>query len=255
MEATGGHRVLFHLSLRVFRRADAGAGAICSEYHSAPGLCRAGRPGPGGPDRRGPRPAAWRKFSPPRPIATPTPRCWPPIDYLALVWALLASLAIYGEKPSLRGADAAPGPSPSRALLALAKSASTNAKNPLFQTKSFRISERGRNMGVEGRDKQKALEGGAVALAGQARQNRAAAAQGLQSVAVGIVRTFGRRQIDHQPDRAQRDQSDPGDLWRLAQALDVGIENVLRADEIPRSSRRFRAATRQCWSPTMASAG
>ena len=44
-----------------------------------------------------------------------------------------------------------------------------------------------------------------------ARQDHPAAAQGLQPFALRAFRAIGRREIDHQPDRAQRDQSDAGD--------------------------------------------
>ena len=47
------------------------------------------------------RRAAWRKSSPPRPTATPTLRFLAAFDYLAMVWALLASLAVDGQAPSI----------------------------------------------------------------------------------------------------------------------------------------------------------
>ena len=66
-------------------------------------------------------------------------------------------------------------------------------------------------MGVEGKDRAKVLEAGAASLVQPARAGGAQVAQGLWTVAGRPVATFGRRQVDHLADRAQRDQSDADD--------------------------------------------
>ena len=92
------------------------------------------------------------------------------------------------------------------------------AQEPKSRTKSFDIPDesaimgrrdRRRAMGVEGKDRAKVLEAGAAAVAVEpARARRPAAAQELRPVARRPLGPVRRRQVDHFPDRAQRDQSD-----------------------------------------------
>ena len=113
-------------------------------------------------------------------------------DYLAMVWALLASLLIFGQWPSwavLAGAAAIGGSGllalfwaseSDKALRSLNKS--FDIPNEFDSTAKRSATKRGRlagGMGIEGRDKQKALEAGATALSGQLGKRRPAPAQGL----------------------------------------------------------------------------
>ena len=90
-------------------------------------------------------------------------------------------------------------------------------------------------MGVEGKDKAKVLGGGAAALSNQLGQavQRLRKSYGLSLADLSQLRG---RQVDHFADRAQRDQSDADDDWRLAHALDV--------DRIDASGRRRGAVHR-----------
>ncbi len=86
-------------------------------------------------------------------------------------------------------------------------------------------------MGVEGRDKQKALEGGAVALTAKlgrtVQRLRKASNLSLSELSEhsGVAKSI--------ISQIERNETNPTlvTMWRLAQALDVDIENVLRADE------------------------
>ena len=96
-------------------------------------------------------------------------------------------------------------------------------------------------MGVEGRDKVKTLDTGAAALSNQLGKTvqRLRKAYNLSlSELSGAIR---RREIDHQPDRAQRDQSDARhDLAPLAGArcLDrAGAAGGRRRAFLEKSSR------------------
>lgn len=86
-------------------------------------------------------------------------------------------------------------------------------------------------MGVEGRDKQKILEAGALALSGQL----GATVQRLRK-----VYNLSLSELSHQSGVAksiisqiERNETNPtlATIWRLAQALDVSIERVLQTTE------------------------
>jgi XRE family transcriptional regulator, regulator of sulfur utilization len=86
-------------------------------------------------------------------------------------------------------------------------------------------------MGVEGRDKQKVLEAGAQALAGQLGKtvNRLRKASNLSLSELSEQSGVAKSIIS----QIERNETNPTlvTLWRLAQALDVSIEQVLREDE------------------------
>ncbi|WP_296713419.1 XRE family transcriptional regulator [Rhodoblastus sp.] len=83
-------------------------------------------------------------------------------------------------------------------------------------------------MGVEGRDKQKALEAGAVALSGQlgktVQRLRKAYSLSLSELSEqsGVAKSI--------ISQIERNETNPtlATIWRLAQALDVSIERVLQ---------------------------
>jgi transcriptional regulator with XRE-family HTH domain len=86
-------------------------------------------------------------------------------------------------------------------------------------------------MGVEGKDKQKVLEAGAHALAGQlgktVQRLRKASNLSLSELSEqsGVAKSI--------ISQIERNETNPTlvTLWRIAQALDVSIEQVLREDE------------------------
>jgi transcriptional regulator with XRE-family HTH domain len=86
-------------------------------------------------------------------------------------------------------------------------------------------------MGVEGRDKQKVLEAGAKALAGQLGKtvNRLRKASNLSLSELSEQSGVAKSIIS----QVERNETNPTlvTLWRLAQALDVSIEQVLREDD------------------------
>jgi transcriptional regulator with XRE-family HTH domain len=96
-------------------------------------------------------------------------------------------------------------------------------------------------MGVEGRDKQKALEAGAVALSGQLGRTvqRLRKAYNLSlsdlSEQSGVAKSI--------ISQIERNETNPtlATIWRLAQALDVSIERVLQGTQdaafVEKSSR------------------
>ncbi len=82
----------------------------------------------------------------------------------------------------------------------------------LFVERSFVLS--GHRTAGHGRRRQRAAPGTGRRRTGLVRpygQDDPAAAQGLQPFPVRTRRAIRRRKIDHQPDRAQRDQPDAGD--------------------------------------------
>ena len=104
-------------------------------------------------------------------------------------------------------------------------------------------------MGVEGRDKQKILEAGALALSGQlgatVQRLRKAYNLSLSELSAAI----GRRQVDHQPDRAQRDQSDAGDDL----AAGAGARRVDRGPAAKREDAPFLEKTARGDTPMLVS--
>ena len=91
--------------------------------------------------------------------------------------------------------------------------------------------ESGRAMGVEGRDKVKALEAGAVALSGQLGKTvqRLRKAYNLSLSELSEQSGVAKSIIS----QIERNETNPtlATIWRLAQALDVSIERVLQAAE------------------------
>ena len=85
-------------------------------------------------------------------------------------------------------------------------------------------------MGVEGRDRQKALEAGAQAVAGQLGKTvqRLRKASNLSLSELSETSGVAKSIIS----QIERNETNPTlvTLWRLAQALDVSIEQVLRED-------------------------
>ncbi|MDB5546136.1 MAG: Transcriptional regulator, family, partial [Hyphomicrobiales bacterium] len=86
-------------------------------------------------------------------------------------------------------------------------------------------------MGVEGRDKVKALEAGAVALSGQLGKTvqRLRKAYNLSLSELSEQSGVAKSIIS----QIERNETNPtlATIWRLAQALDVSIERVLQAAE------------------------
>src|SRR5919201_469679 len=99
-------------------------------------------------------------------------------------------------------------------------------------------------MGVEGKDRQKMLDAGAVALSGQLGQTvqrlRKAYNLSLSELAEqsGVAKSI--------ISQIERNETNPtlATIWRLSQALDVSIERVLAAaDDEPFIERSSRADT------------
>ena len=86
-------------------------------------------------------------------------------------------------------------------------------------------------MGVEGRDKQKILEAGALALSGQlgATVQRLRKAYNLSLSELSQQSSVAKSIIS----QIERNETNPtlATIWRLAQALDVSIERVLQTTE------------------------
>jgi len=86
-------------------------------------------------------------------------------------------------------------------------------------------------MGVEGRDKQKILEAGALALSGQlgATVQRLRKAYNLSLSELSLQSGVAKSIIS----QIERNETNPtlATIWRLAQALDVSIERVLQTTE------------------------
>ncbi len=86
-------------------------------------------------------------------------------------------------------------------------------------------------MGVEGRDKQKILEAGALALSGQlgATVQRLRKAYNLSLSELSLQSGVAKSIIS----QIERNETNPtlATIWRLAQALDVSIERVLQTAE------------------------
>src|SRR6202050_240133 len=86
-------------------------------------------------------------------------------------------------------------------------------------------------MGVEGKDKAKALEAGAAALSGQLGRAvlRLRKTYNLSLSDLSIQSGVAKSIIS----QIERNETNPtlATLWRLAQALDVSIERVLQAAE------------------------
>ncbi len=86
-------------------------------------------------------------------------------------------------------------------------------------------------MGVEGRDKQKALEAGAVALSGQLGKTvqRLRKAYNLSLSELSEQSGVAKSIIS----QIERNETNPtlATIWRLAQALDVSIERVLQGQQ------------------------
>lgn len=86
-------------------------------------------------------------------------------------------------------------------------------------------------MGVEGRDRQKMLEAGAVALSGQlgATVQRLRKAYNLSLSELSLQSGVAKSIIS----QIERNETNPtlATIWRLAQALDVSIERVLQTTE------------------------
>ena len=107
-------------------------------------------------------------------------------------------------------------------------------------------------MGIEGRDKQKALEAGATALSGQLGKSvqRLRKAYNLSLSELSEQSGVAKSIIS----QIERNETNPtlATIWRLAHALDVSIERVLQAATIrpslntcPRATRRFSFGRRQ----------
>jgi transcriptional regulator with XRE-family HTH domain len=104
----------------------------------------------------------------------------------------------------------------------------------IFQTKTDIIANERTDgigfliMGVEGRDKQKALEAGAVALSGQLGKTvqRLRKAYNLSLSELSEQSGVAKSIIS----QIERNETNPtlATIWRLAQALDVSIDRVLR---------------------------
>ncbi|MBI1866716.1 MAG: helix-turn-helix transcriptional regulator [Methylocystis sp.] len=86
-------------------------------------------------------------------------------------------------------------------------------------------------MGVEGRDKQKALEAGALALSGQLGHTvqRLRKAYNLSLSELSLQSGVAKSIIS----QIERNETNPtlATIWRLAEALDVSIERVLQTGE------------------------
>ena len=108
-------------------------------------------------------------------------------------------------------------------------------------------------MGVEGRDKEKALEAGAVALSGQLGKTvqRLRKAYNLSLSELSEQSGVAKSIIS----QIERNETNPtlATIWRLAQALDVSIERVLQ-DREDGLHRKVSRATRRSLSRTTANA-
>jgi transcriptional regulator with XRE-family HTH domain len=101
-----------------------------------------------------------------------------------------------------------------------------------FDYHSDQIKSEGQDaMGVEGRDKPKILEAGALALSGQlgATVQRLRKAYNLSLSELSLQSGVAKSIIS----QIERNETNPtlATIWRLAQALDVSIERVLRTAE------------------------
>jgi transcriptional regulator with XRE-family HTH domain len=100
-----------------------------------------------------------------------------------------------------------------------------------FEYLSDRIRVKERGMGVEGREKQKILEAGALALSGQlgATVQRLRKAYNLSLSELSQQSGVAKSIIS----QIERNETNPtlATIWRLAQALDVSIERVLQTTE------------------------
>jgi transcriptional regulator with XRE-family HTH domain len=89
----------------------------------------------------------------------------------------------------------------------------------------------GERMGVEGRDRQKIIEAGALALTGQlgATVQRLRKAYNLSLSELSLQSGVAKSIIS----QIERNETNPtlATIWRLAQALDVSIERVLQTTE------------------------
>jgi transcriptional regulator with XRE-family HTH domain len=99
-------------------------------------------------------------------------------------------------------------------------------------------------MGIEGRDKQKALEAGAVAVSGQLGKTvqRLRKAYNLSLSELSEQSGVAKSIIS----QIERNETNPtlATIWRLAQALDVSIERVLRdSDDSPFIEKLSRGDT------------
>lgn len=99
-------------------------------------------------------------------------------------------------------------------------------------------------MGVEGKDKQKAMEAGAVALSGQLGKQvqRLRKAYNLSLSELSEQSGVAKSIIS----QIERNETNPtlATIWRLAQALDVSIERVLQAaDDEPFIEKSTRGDT------------
>jgi len=101
----------------------------------------------------------------------------------------------------------------------------------VYQEKGNRIERRTRIMGVEGRDRQKILEAGALALSGQLGQTvqRLRKAYNLSLSELSQQSGVAKSIIS----QIERNETNPtlATIWRLSQALDVSIERVLQTME------------------------
>jgi transcriptional regulator with XRE-family HTH domain len=97
--------------------------------------------------------------------------------------------------------------------------------------KVLRIERRTCVMGVEGRDRQKILEAGALALSGQLGQTiqRLRKAYNLSLSELSLQSGVAKSIIS----QIERNETNPtlATIWRLSQALDVSIERVLQTTE------------------------
>ena len=172
-------------------------------------------------------------------------------DYLAMLWALLASLAFFDQWPSPVVFAGAAAITVSGLLAILGERVARRQGGErrfrlpsfcafpvlcsIFQTKSGIIANgltlsflQGQVMGIEGRDKQKALEAGAVAVSGQLGKTvqRLRKAYNLSLSELSEQSGVAKSIIS----QIERNETNPtlATIWRLAQALDVSIERVLR---------------------------
>ena len=103
-------------------------------------------------------------------------------------------------------------------------------------------------MGIEGRDKQKAMDAGAVALTGQLGKTvqRLRKAYNLSLSELSEQSGVAKSIIS----QIERNETNPtlATIWRLSQALDVSIEKVLRENDnspfIEKISQRRHAHSR-----------
>ena len=171
-------------------------------------------------------------------------------DYVSMIWAAALGYLVFAETPTPsvliglgrrgRGGD--------RASVARASGAAESGLRgePRQSLKSERIPfdipdefgydrrgscERGRRMGVEGKDRAKVLEAGAAALSNQLglAVQRLRKSYGLSLAELSAQSGVAKSIIS----QIERNETNPTltTIWRLAHALDVSIESILQGAE------------------------